>query len=444
MEMVKNKEVKIKVKGVERADLPYLVIDNDESRINKGVIDKEEHVMIYDVPSLSSYEAIYDKKKYKIKELEKSDHYELKRKKLSWKALSTFKKVITLIAISIPITIFAITHLHLFESNTVINGENNGVKNEVNNTVTSGEVNNTIINGDNNNVTNNIEHNTNIIDETPNWRISAMVNDQLDTGCLTCRKLISIDGKIFDIDLPRIAEIYPDNNAIISEINLYAFLENESIVLDLDSADPDDSGRHTQQIVDNEQKSHVMVGFLSTKPDSTYSTDIAKQIESSDKKETSEKLKKDKLSIRQIKKNQPFYVGFLQYYSGIAEPKIGINLLELVDNVGEATYYVLLSKYNDNYYSNEKDIKDRGNMKYKLLKLSSFNNGITSFKNFVYVEDPLTKSIEDEAIAAVPNGYTPSYNSAIPYYTPDGEQHLQNEYDNVIGEIEKIKLRREQ
>ena len=213
-------------------------------------------------------------------------------------------------------------------------------------------------------------NNTNItkyktINETKKWIVSAIDNNQIEIGCLTCKKWRNTEGRTYFSDLPRVVKVNLKNGAILSEINIYSFNKSRSTILDMNTGKTNEIGYHKKGVIGEYDEINPMLGFLSTKANSTY--------ENAENKD----VKRDKFIVNDIGKKKEFYVGFLQTYStdlyeknqNYIEPKIGVNLLEFIDNTGKSTYYVLLSKYSS-LYSSDKDANKRGNMQYEVLNFN--------------------------------------------------------------------------
>lgn len=379
------------------------------TRTVQGDWDKETSILTFSIPRRTKFEIKYDKKKFNLEELKIKKKYKLSKIK---KSINPFKKMLSLTIMG-GFTLVSITFCsNKFENVQMVNN--------------IGNINSPISN------TNITEYKK--IDETKKWIVSAINNNQIEIGCLTCRKWMTTDGQTYFSDLPRVVKVNLKNGAILSEINIYSFNKNGSTILDLNSGKTNELGYHEKGVIGEDDVSNPMLGFLSTKANSTYSS-----VEDKD-------VRKDKFIVNNIGKKKEFYIGFLQTYStelyeknqNYLEPKIGVNLLEFIDNTGKPTYYILLSKYSSRYSSNN-DVNKRGNMQYEVLNLSDFTNDSTAFREFVYNEDSLTNFIKDEAKKS---NSTPAFNSAVNYYSENGEENFIDSYNNINSEIDRIETNR--
>lgn len=413
--MVENRKIIVKFDNIKfKKEILYIALKEKKvlTRNVNGTWDKNSSILTFSIPRKTKFDFKYDKLKYDLEQVETNKKYKLSKNKKKRSISSLLKKIVLA---TIGITIISI-------SVTIIKAEFKDVQ-IVNNI---GNINSSINN------TNITEYKT--IDETKKWKVSAIDNNQIEIGCLTCRKWRTLEGRTYFSDLPRVVKVNLKNGAILSEINIYSFNKNRSTILDMNSRKTNAIGYHRKGVIGEDGEKNPMLGFLSTKASSTY-----ENVEDED-------VKRDKFTVNDIGKKKEFYVGFLQTYStelyeknqNHIEPKIGVNLLEFIDNTGKNTYYILLSKYSS-LYSADKDANKRGNMHYEVLNLSDFTNDSTSFKEFVYREDGLTNFIKREI-----NDFSskPSFNSATVYYSENNEQSFNDSYNNIINEINKIKANR--
>ena len=243
----------------------------------KGTWDKQSSTLIFLIPHRTKFDFKYNEKKFELKELKTKKRYIFSKKKKS----NFFFLTIMSLTLFGGLTIFSV---NLFS-----------FKNEKGSMVNIGNINSPV---NNTNITNN-----RIIDETKNWVVSSLGNNQIEIGCLTCRQFGILGRRTYFLDLPRVVKVNLKNGAILSEINIYSFNQNRSTILDLNSGKTNELGYHGKGIIGEEGEKNPMLGFLSTKASSTYSTTENKVI------------KEDKFNVNNIGKKKEFYVGFLQTYS---------------------------------------------------------------------------------------------------------------------------------